>query len=420
MRSPDAPSNAVAPGGPLSLVAEDGFRRVWLTGAMIGTIRWLEFLAIGVYVLALTGSAAQVAFMMMLRMAPLALLSAVAGALADRLGGRRLLLTVVALGIAASGVQAGLAWFDRLALWHVAIGSFLSGIIWAVEMPVRRTMLGEMAGPNRTAAAMGLDTATNNGTRMLGPGVGGLLLELVGIHGAFALGVLLYAAAGLLLFRLSTQGSLAPLGRFRLFGRILDSVRIIRNDRSIVGTLAVTVVFNVFAWPAASLVPAIGETELHLTAFPIGLLMSADGFGALVGAMLVATFVRPSQFRGAYLSGVAGFCIASAIFALSPGFGVAALAQIAVGIAAACFATMQPTIIFQSAPVEARSRIMGVLSVCIGMAVIGFLHLGLLAAWLGAQGAILVTSAEGIVALCLVMLIWPEVRPRAPLRAPTR
>ena len=398
-------------------MAEDGFRRVWLAGTVIGTIRWLEFLAIGVYVFELTGSAAQIAFITMLRMAPLSLLGAFAGALAERLSGRRLLLAMILLGIGASAVQAALAWLDSLALWHVAVGAFLSGVIWAVEMPVRRTMLGELAGAHRVAAAMGLDAASNNGTRMLGPGLGGLLLELVGIHGAFVLGTLLYVAGGLLLLRMPIQPP-DRHGDFRIFARILDSVRLIRSDRSIVGTLAVTIVFNVFVWPASSLVPAIGDTELHLSPFPIGLLMSADGLGALIGAMLVATRARPPQFRGVYIGGVAGFAVFSAVFAVSPGFGTAGLAQIIVGMAGACFATMQPTIIFQSSPVEARSRIMGVLSVCIGTAVIGFLHLGLLSTWLGAQGAILVTSAEGIAALCLVMLVWPEIRPGLPLRLP--
>ena len=406
------------PPGPLSLIAEDGFRRVWLTGTIVGTIRWLEFLAIGVYVFELTGSAAQVAFMTMLRMAPLPLLGAIVGALGERLSGRRVLLAMVALGLAISAAQALLAWSGQLALWHVGVGAFLSGVIWAAEMPIRRTMLGELAGPDRTAAAMGLDAASNNGTRMLGPGIGGLLLEMVGIHGAFALNALLYVAAGALLLRLVTREPADRLGEFRLLSRILDGVRLIRSDRSIVGTLAVTVVFNVFAWPASSLVPAIGETQLHLSPFPIGLLMSADGLGALIGAMLVATRVRPSHFRGVYVAGVGCFCIASAIFAVSPGVAVAGAAQIAVGIAGACFATMQPTIIFLSSPVEARSRIMGVLSVCIGTAVIGFLNLGMLSAWLGAQGAILVTSAEGLVALCLVAFFWPEIRSGVPLRRP--
>ena len=217
-----SPIRIAAKHGPLfSLIADPAFRRVWLAGALIGTVRWLEFLAIGVYVFATTGSAAQVAFMTMLRMAPMALLGAIVGAMAERISKRQLLLGMVALGMVTSGVQALLAWYGVLALWHVAIGATLSGVLWAVEMPVRRTMLGEIGGLERTAAAMALDTASNNGTRMLGPAFGGLLLELVGIHGAFALGVALYAAA--------IPAAVRPAARDER--RAADRLSFIRPDR---------------------------------------------------------------------------------------------------------------------------------------------------------------------------------------------
>jgi hypothetical protein len=83
------------------------------------------------------------------------------------------------------------------------------------------------------------------------------------------------------------------------------------------------------------------------------------------------------------------------------------------GLGGVCFATMQATIVFLSAPAAARSRVMGLLSVCIGSAMFGFLHLSLLAGWLGAQAAVVISSVEGLLTLALCALIWPEVRPGA-------
>ncbi|MCC7273722.1 MAG: MFS transporter [Alphaproteobacteria bacterium] len=399
--------------GPLSLLAEDAFRRVWLTGSLIGTIRWIELLVTGVYVFDATGSPLQVALLTMLRMAPMSLIGAFAGAIAERVSRRRLLAGVLACGIAVSLVQAGLAWSGRLELWHVALGAVVNGMFWAIDMPVRRTMLGELAGPGRTAAAMGLDAATNNATRMLGPGVGGLLLEVTGIHGAFLLGAALYAAGLCLLAGLRDDAPSDLGGRFRIFARVAEGLRFVRGDRGLVGTLAVTIVFNVFAWPATSMVPVIGEERLHLTAFPIGLLMSADGLGALLGAVLASLGARPSGFRGLYLLGVALFALGSLAFAVSPSPGLAGAAQIAAGAGSACFATMQATIVFLSAPAAARPRVMGVLSMCIGTSVLGYVHLGLLAHWLGGPAAVVVTSLEALVALAAAAVIWPEIRPKA-------
>jgi predicted MFS family arabinose efflux permease len=162
------------------------------------------------------------------------------------------------------------------------------------------------------------------------------------------------------------------------------------------------------------MVPVIGESRLHLSAFPIGLLMSADGLGALVGAILVAHWARPRHFRGLYFYGVAGFALSYIVFALSPWPALGGAAQIAVGLASAGFSTMQTTIVFLTTPAGARSRAIGLLSVCVGTSVLGFLHLGLVTDWLGPQGAIVASSLEGLLALALTARVWPEIRPRAP------
>ena len=413
---PTGDPESSSPTGPLSLLVDDAFRRVWLTGTLIGTIRWIEFLVVGVYVFDVTGSALQVALMTLLRMLPMPFLSAFAGALAERLSPRGLLLGVLVCGVVVSLGQGWLAWSGRIDLWHIAVGAGINGVFWAIDMPLRRTMLGELAGPGRTAAAMGLDAATNNATRMLGPGVGGLLLEVTGIYGAFLLGAALYVCGIVLLSGLKTVPNADRGGPFRLIERIVEGLRFIRNDRALVGTLAITVIFNVLAWPATSMVPVIGEEELHLSAFPIGLLMSADGFGALIGAVLVARGARPARFRAIYLGGVGTFACASIVFSLSPWPLLSGLAQMFAGLGGACFATMQATIVFLSASPMVRARVMGVLSVFIGSAVIGFVHIGLLAHWLGGAEAVLVSSIETLVALGFAVWLWPEIRPGAAFR----
>ena len=86
-------------------------------------------------------------------------------------------------------VLAFLAWSDALEVWHVALASFVNGIAWTTDNPVRRTMIGEVVGPDRMSAAMSLDVGANNASRMLGPTLGGVLLATFGIGGAFAVSV---------------------------------------------------------------------------------------------------------------------------------------------------------------------------------------------------------------------------------------
>ena len=83
----------------------------------------------------------------------------------------------------------------KLAVWHLAIESFVNGLGWATDNPVRRVMIGEVVGSDQMGTAMSLDVGASNASRMVGPTIGGLLLAGIGIQGAFTLSVVLYGVA---------------------------------------------------------------------------------------------------------------------------------------------------------------------------------------------------------------------------------
>ena len=396
--------------GALELLADRTFRQVWLAGALLGIQRWLELLAIGIYVFDRTGSPFQVALMTMLRILPMAVHSAFAGALADRVS-RRLLLQISIVGMTAvSGGLGLLALTGAIELWHIALGALLGGVFWATDLPVRRTLLGEIAGSDRLGAGMGLDAATNNATRMLGPVLGGFLLQLIGLDGSFFVGAALFAVSFLLLARVDfAETHAVGIGR-NVLRNILEGLQYLRTDRALVGTLAVTVIFNIWGFPFTSMVPVIGRDIMNLEAGAVGLLMSAEGAGALIGALAIAFRARQAHYRRIYFYGTFAFLALVLVFGATGLPAVSATVLLAIGVAGACFSSMQSTITLLSAPPAIRGRIMGVVSVCIGTGVLGFLYIGLLADWLGAPLAVMLTAAQGLVAMVLVGLIWPELR----------
>ncbi len=196
--------------GPLTLLRDPRFFRVWMTGGFIGAMRWLEILVIAVYTLEVTGSPLAVAIMMLARALPMFLFGAVTGAVAERINRRHIMIVVLFSACVVSAGLGVLAVSGRIEVWHVAVCAFLSGLVWTMEFPVRRTMLGEIAGPRSIGAAMSLDSATTNGTRMLGPALGGLLFETIGLPGAYILGALLYCIGGLLFLSLDYLSTAVP------------------------------------------------------------------------------------------------------------------------------------------------------------------------------------------------------------------
>ena len=405
--SDHAPSALI---GPRTLLGDGRYRRVWIAGGVVGTMRWLEILVIAVYVLEVTGSAFMVALMLVLRSLPMFLLGSISGAIADQVSRKLLQATALIVSAVVSAVLAVLALSGLIEIWHIGAGAFLSGMLWSFEFPVRRTMLGEIAGPRGIAAAMALDSATTNGTRMLGPALGGLIFETVGLPGAYLLGVALYGIGFGLMVSLQYTSTAAAVPNWNVIQTVRDGLRYVRADRAIVGTLAITVIMNLWVFPFAAMVPVIGEAELGLSALPIGILMSAEGAGAFIGALTIATLARPAWFRRIYLYG--SFVVGSmvVVFALSPWYGLSLALLFVAGLGAAGFSAMQTTMMFLQAPPEMRGRVMGVVSVCIGAGPLGVLHIGLLATWFDASTAVLIVALEGLAALALARAYWPEIR----------
>ena len=405
-----ATSPPARPVGPRALLADGRYRRVWITGGFIGTMRWLEILVIGVYTLEVTGSALVVALMMVARALPMFLFGSLAGAVAEQVNRKHFLAGALIGSVAVSGTLAALAFAGRIEIWHIAAGAFLGGMLWTTEFPVRRTMLGEIAGPRSLGAAMGLDSATTNGTRMLGPALGGLLFETIGLHGAYLLASVLYCLGVVLIVTLDYTPAGTAAREWNVFKTIGEGLRYVRSNRAIVGTLAITVIMNLWGFPFAAMVPVIGKETLGLSAFPIGVLMSAEGAGAFLGALLIAAAARPAQYRGLYLYGSFVVTLAVIVFALSAWFGLSLAVLFVAGLGAAGFSVMQTTLMFSLAPPEMRGRVMGVVSVCIGAGPLGMLHIGLLASWLGASAAVLMVAVEGFIALAIARAVWPEIR----------
>jgi len=385
------------------------FRRLWLIGLIVFAVRWLEMLVVGVFVYQHTGSAFQVAMMTLLRMAPMVLFGPLIGAYVERVE-RRVAQVFVSLSMFATAiVVAVLAYDGRLEVWQLALASFCNGIAWAADNPVRRVMIGEVVGPERMGAAMAIDVGANNASRMLGPTIGGLVLGTIGIAGAFSISVVCYALAVVAAVRLRHRNNVAPAATGAVFSHVLEGLLIARRDRRLVAILTITIIYNVFGWPFTSMIPVIGQDSLHLAAGGIGVLASMDGIGAFLGATAIALWARPRHFTRLYVGAVLGYLVLMMGVAQAPSSLFAGAALLSTGLANSGFSVMQATLIYLAAPAAMRSRLYGVLSLCIGSGLLGFINIGLMAELIGAPAATTLSGVEGLVALALTWRWWREL-----------
>jgi predicted MFS family arabinose efflux permease len=218
--------------------------------------------------------------------------------------------------------------------------------------------------------------------------------------------VLLYTTSLLVVLGLRYRNDPGQLGGGSVLQRMRDGLALVRQDRRLIGTLVITVIYNVFGWPFTSMVPVIAQDRLHLTPEWIGIMASMDGVGAFIGATVIALFIGPRFYARTYLCGVTSYMLMLPIFALASRPITAGAALLLTGIGGAAFSIMQATQVYLAAPPAMRSRVLGVLSVCIGIGPIGFVHLGLLADAIGAPWATVTMGIEGLAALALTFRWW--------------
>ena len=410
-----APATAVVlPAAPTAtgkawLFALPDFRRLWTIGLVVFAVRWLEMLVVGVFVYQRTGSAFQVALMTLLRMAPMVIFGPLIGAYVERMERRRAQVVVSLSMLATALVVAALAFAGKLEVWHLALAAFCNGIAWAADNPVRRVMIGEVVGPERMGSAMAIDVGANNASQMLGPTVGGLVLSNFGVAGAFSISVVCYALAVVSALRIRHRNNIAPFVKGAMFAHVIEGLLLARRDKRLVAVLVITVTYNVFGWPFTSMIPVIGQDSLHLAAGGIGVLASMTGVGSFFGAAAIALLARPRHFTRLYVGAVLSYLTLMMGVALAPQAFLAGSALLATGLANSGFSVMQATLIYLAAPAEMRSRLYGVLSLCIGSGLIGFVNIGLMAEWIGAPQATVLSGIEGLVAMALTWRWWREI-----------
>lgn len=388
---------------------EPDYWRLWVVGTLQFAIRWLDTLAIAVFAYQNTGSALLVTTLTMLRILPMALFGLFAGAAADRLEGRSLLLTTLGLSFTTALVMAVLAETGHLAIWHLAVAAFISGTTWATDIPLRRMMVGRVIGADRMASAMAIEGGANNASRIAGPAIGGTVLAAWGIGGCFLIGAALYLVAICTALCIRYRNPVQTQARAVFLDNIQAAIKSSLREKPLAGYFLVTLVYNMFGLPILSLVPVIGQDHLGLGPRGIGLLASMDGVGAICGALLILYFARPAHYAPIYVYSVLGYVVMLSAMALMPYAGLAGLALLIAGLGSSGFGIMQSTLIFHGMKPELRASLLGLLTVTIGTGPLGLVQIGLLADAFGAQIAIIISGAEGLLAMLLTRPLWRQI-----------
>ena len=397
------------------LLRSPDFLRLWLVGAFANAMRWLELLASGLFAWEVTHSAFAVTVVVALRQIPQLLFGAFAGAISEAVNRKLIFMLALIVPAVISTLLATLAVTGHLEVWHVALGNLVSGTMWATEMSTRRRMVGEAAGPHRIVNAIALDSVTSAATRAVGPLMGGIAFEWLGMKGAYTLTALVQFAGAFAIAGLAHAQLTRRVDLLRIPHEIAEGLRFAWTRPTILLVFGVTIVTNAFAFAYSGLVAPLGAGEFHVSPALVGLLAAGEPLGALMGGALIAAGVLRLEGQGdrrlAFAGGAALFMVALIVMALSPSYWLAFALLVLGGFGTAGFGNMQSTLMLTEAPPEMRSRLMGIVTVCIGTGPLGILAAGALSDEIGPRAAVIAMAAAGL--LLTAGLAW-ALRPGTP------
>jgi len=381
--------------------------RLWFGAALVANIgTWMQRIAQDWVVLTVltNNSGTAMGAVTALQFLPFLLLSPYAGVLADRLPRRRLLqFTQGAMGILAFAMAA-LVLSGLVRLWHVYILAFLLGAVSAIDTPVRQTFVSELVTPDLLANAVGLNSASFNAARLIGPGVSGLLISAVGPGWVFLINGITFAAT-IIALQLMNRSDLrilpvAPKAK----GQIREAVRYVRKRSDIVLLMVVMAVTSTLGLNFQITSALMSRVAFNLDAGEFGLAGSIMAIGSLAGALLAARRERP---RVALVLGAGfGFAISMALAAVMPTYVTYVLATIPMGLCSLTMMTATNATIQTTTAPEMRGRIMAFyMMVFQGATPIGAPIVGWIGSHFGPRWSIGV-GAIAVFAICVVATLW--------------
>ena len=355
--------------------------RLFLFGHLVSsTGTWMQQVAQDWLVLRLTNAPLPLGITLALQFAPMLVIGAWAGLVADRVDKRRLLLaTQTAMAVLAL-VLGALTATGAVRLWMVYALALLLGVATAFDMPARQAFVSEMVGPDRVANAVGLNSASFNTARVVGPAVAGALIAVVGIAPAFFLNAVSYLAmiGGLLAMDTTRLYRRDAVERGR--GQIRAGVRYVWATPALRSTIVLVAVVGMLGLNYRVALPLLARFAFDGGPGAYGALAAIMAAGSVVGALAVARRARPSRLL--LIGSVAAFGLLSFAAALAPTILVEAAFLFPIGAASLAFvATANSTVQLGSDPAK-RDRVMSLF----GLVLLGSsLPSGLLSGWLAGQ-----------------------------------
>ncbi len=377
--------------------------RLYFVGQSISLLgTWMQKTAVSWVVYTLTHSKFMLGVTLFATMFPSFLFSFLGGVVSDRYNRYKVLLLTQLVSMIQALLLTVLVFFKQYTVWEILALSVLLGIINAFDVPARQSLVFEMVEKKDLPNAVALNSSMVNLSRLIGPGIAGIVIEKLGNDVCFGLNTLSFLAVivSLLFMRLPKY---VPNPRTKnVLGQLRDGLVYIRKTRDIAFLLKMLALISLFVLPFSTLIPVYAKDIFHGTASTFGVIDSVIGLGAFSGAIFLASLRPGTNLRIVLAVNTFVFGIGLLLFSHAIYYPLALVFAAIGAFGMMSQLTITNTLIQTTVDPAMRGRVISVYAmVLFGMQPLGGLLIGLVSQNMGVKNTVL---AEGIIALLIGFL----------------
>lgn len=360
---------------------------------------YMQQIAQGWLIYDLTNSSTWLGIVSFARGIPMLVLALPGGVVVDRFDRRLVLLTAQGLTALVAVVLAGLIATGLVDPWHVAITSFLSGCLFVLVAPARQALVPSTVRRDLLSGAIALMSAGQNGGRVVGPAIAGLLIAGFGAAAAFAVQAVGFGLALASVSRLPPQPPAGHIRQQSALQNLIEGLVYVWNDSTVLALFALQAIPAFLIMPYTQLLPIFARDFFLAGPEGLGTLMMAQGIGSLLGSFGVVLLPTRRQGWALFASlGVFGLLLVALAYSTSLTLAVGMMTMI--GVVQAVYLATNTTLIQVAVPDALRGRVMSIYLTTWGLMPLGALPQGVLADHFGAP---IVVAVAGLLSVAVVV-----------------
>jgi MFS family permease len=379
------------------------YRLLWVSGLCAWVGRWIDTVVGAWLVLELTNSPFMVGLLGTCRFASM-LMGPFCGAVCDRTNQRFVLMAAqVIYGMASLTVLALFA-IGRIEVWHLFLFTLIGGLCYTFDFSARYSIAAGIVKDHHIISSISLMQVASGVTSIVGPLIGGSLLEIIGATGCFALMAVGFSLSFLTLLPLKIEEKAYPSSHISIWKELFSGLRYIREDRLLFSLIAMAAMVNLFIFPYIyTLMPIFARDILGASAAGFGQLMAGAGLGAVLGSLVIGS-LQQSANRGRFLvSAIMAWPLILVALSYSRSFFISMALLISAGIAQGISMALVQALLMMRSTEEMRGRVSGARAFAITTLSFGTLLTGYEVSLWGVPAAFIINSSVFILIATLIV-----------------